>query len=269
MSKRWRLSWLGMASLLPAIAGLLALLEWDRRREVASAGEHALDGSGVALFADDLPRRYGDPQAFDRLCAAVQEHYDALVGRSLRLQHLRKSRTIEFDRRNQPITVVESLERVHFEGRKECVATMESRQVIGSPPALLSGGSPGGLDIKAPFSGEPSSKGLYRYRLEGVEEVDRQFVLRVHFEPIRPAEGSFKGSVWVDPTTAEPVRMHGSAVKLPIPLDRLEMLIDYGPAENGHNQMRRVTVEVAGGFAFVSKHYRIEAELSDYRPREP
>jgi hypothetical protein len=26
---------------------------------------------------------------------------------------------------------------------------------------------------------------------------------------------------------------------------------------------------VVAGFAFIFKHYRIEAELSDYRPREP
>jgi hypothetical protein len=47
------------------------------------------------------------------------------------------------------------------------------------------------------------------------------------------------------------------------------MLIDYGPAENGHNQVRRAVIDVAGGLAFISRHYRLEAELSDYRPREP
>lgn len=269
MSKRGRLSWLGLACVLLAVAGLLALFEWHRRQDVARAGELTLDGSGIALSADDLQQKYSDPQEFARLCAAVQEHYDALVGRSLQLQHLRKSRTIEFDRRKQPIAIVDTLERVHFEGRKECRTYLESQQVLGPPSASPPGGPQGGLDVKAPFSNEPPSEGLYRYQLEGVEEIAGQLVLRVHFEPVKPVEGSFKGSVWVDPATREPIRMHGSAVKLPVPLDRLEMLIDYGPAENGYNQMRRATVDVAGGFAFIFKHYRIEAELSDYRPRQP
>jgi hypothetical protein len=185
------------------------------------------------------------------------------------LQHLRKSRTIEFDRRKKPIAIVEMLDRVHFEGQKECLTNLESRQVLGQPSAPSPAGPQGGLNVKAPFSGETSREGLYRYQLEGVEEVARHLVLRVHFEPVQPTEGSFKGWVWVDPATAEPIRMHGSAVKLPAPLDRLEMLIDYGQAENGYNQMRRATVDVVGGFAFIFKHYRIEAELSDYRPREP
>jgi len=57
--------------------------------------------------------------------------------------------------------------------------------------------------------------------------------------------------------------------ELPLLVDRLEMLIDYGLAENGHNQVRRAIIDVAGGFAFFSRHYRLEAELSNYRPREP
>ncbi len=220
------------------------------------------------MSANNLRQRYSDPQEFARLCAAVREKYDALVGRSLQLQHLRKSRTTEFDRRKQPIAIVDSLDRIHFKGGKECLTNLESRHVLGSPSAFPPGGSQGGLEMKAPFSSE-TPEGLYRYQLEGVEEVARKQVLRVHFEPIKSMEGSFKGSVWVDPATAEPIRIYGSAVKLPAPLDRLEMLMEYGLAENGYNQMRRATVDIAGGFAFISKHYRIEADLRDYRPRDP
>lgn len=268
MRKRGRLSWLGLAWAVLPVAGLLMLLEWQRRQEIANAGEHTLDGSGIALSSNDLQQRYSDPQEFARLCAAVEEHYDALIGRSRQLQHLRKSRTIEFDRGKKAIAIVDTLERIHFEGEKECPTNLESRQVLGSPTVYPPGRSQGGLNMKAPFSRE-TPEDLYRYRLEGVEEVAGKLVLRIRFEPVRSIEGSFKGSVWVDPTTSESIRMHGSAVKLSAPLDRLEMLLDYGPAENGCNQMRRATVDVAGGFAFIFKHYRIEAELSDYRFGEP
>jgi len=268
MIKRRRLSWLGLAGVVLAVAGLLILLEWRRRQDVARAGEQALDSFGIARPSNDLQQRYSDLHEFARLCAAVQEHYDALVGRALRLQHLRKSRVTEFDRRKQPISIVDLQERVHFEDGKERPIKLASRQVLGPPLVPPQAGPEGGLNIKAPFSSEVP-EGVYRYQLESVEEIAGQLLLRVQFEPIKPIEGSFKGSVWVDPATAEPIRMHGSAVKLVMPLDRLEMLIDYGPAENGYNQMRRATVDVVGGFAFIFKHYRIEAELSDYRPREP
>ena len=267
MNIRRRRSWLGLACILLVIAGLLAVLEWHRRQDAASAGEQTLYGSGISRSANDLQQRYSDPQEFARLCAAVQEHYDALVGRSLQLQHLRKSRTIEFDRRKQPIAIVETRESIHFEGRKECPTNVESRQVLG-PPLASPPGPQGGLNMKEPFSSE-TPEGQYLYRLGGIEEVAGQLVLRVRFETVKPMEGSFKGSVWVDPATAEPIRIHGSAVKLLVPLDRLEMLIDYGPAENGYNQMRRAIVDVTGGFAFIFKHYRIEAQMSDYRPRGP
>jgi hypothetical protein len=184
------------------------------------------------------------------------------------LQHLRKGRLTEFDRHGQPVAIVESSERVYFEGGEERKLTLEARQVLGPP--IDAGKLQGGPSQKSlpPFSKE-APEGLYRYELEGVEEVAGRPVLRAHFEPVEPVEGTYKGSAWIDPDSAEPVRMHGSALKLPLLLDRLEVRIDYGPAENGHNQVRRATFDVAGGLAFFSRHYRLEAELSDYRPRQP
>jgi hypothetical protein len=175
---------------------------------------------------------------------------------------------MEFDRRNQPVAVSESLERVYFEGEKERKTTLEVRQVLGPP--IDANQFQGGPNQKSlpPFSKE-APEGLYRYELEGVEEIAGRLVLRARFEPVEPVEGTYKGSAWIDPDSAELVRMHGSALKLPLLLDRLEMLIDYGLAENGRNQVRRAAIDVAGGFAFISRHYRLEAELSDYRPRDP
>jgi hypothetical protein len=268
MTRRAKWVLLGLAAALLFGTGLLAALEWQRRQQAAGAGRQVLDGSGTKRSAADLRRKYSDPEEWTRLCAAVRERSDALQARSFRLQHLRKGRLIELDVRGQPVAIGESLERVYFEGEKERKTTLEVRQVLGRP--IDAGQLQGGPNQKSlpPFSKE-APEGLYRYEMEGVEEIAGRLVLRASFEPAEPVEGTYKGSAWVDPDSAEPVRLHGSALKLPLLLDRLEMLIDYGPAENSHNQVRRVAIDVAGGFAFISRHFRLEAELSDYRPREP
>jgi hypothetical protein len=62
--------------------------------------------------------------------------------------------------------------------------------------------------------------------------------------------------------------LHGSLVKARFNVDHFDMMLDYGPAENGHNQLRRVVMDMAGGFAVISVHYRIDSEVSDYREIE-
>lgn len=237
-------------------------------RQGTRATQPVLDGSGPAVSAADLRRKYADPGELAALCRAVQVRNEALTARSFRLRHRRACRVTEFDRAGRPVAITESVEQVQYEGRAERKTTLEIRPVLGKPIELT--GFQGGSDPNAkwPFS-DAAPAGLYRYELEGVEEVAGRPVVRVRFEPVRPDEGTFKGSAWVDPGTAEPVRMHGSAVRLPVLMDRFEMLVDYGPAETGHNQVRRVTADVAGGLGFVSKHYRLEAALTDYQPVEP
>ena len=93
-------------------------------------------------------------------------------------------------------------------------------------------------------------------------------MLRIHFEPSKSVARTFKGSVWVDPQTRETVRWHGSLAKARLAVDRFDIILDYGPSENGQNQLRHVVMDVAGGFALVSLHYRIESDLSDYREPE-
>jgi len=247
---------------------LVATLEWRCRRQETRATEPVLDGSGAAASAADLRRKYADPEELAALCRAVQGRNEALTARAFRLRHRRTTRVTAFDRGNKPVAVTESVESVHFEGRAERATTLETRQLLGDPGGLP--GFPGGADSKTrwPFS-DATPAGLYRYELAGVEELAGKPAVRVGFEPVRPDEGTFKGSAWVDPATAEPVRMHGTALHLPVFLDRFEMLVDYGPAGTGHNQVRRVTADVAGGFAFVSRHYRLEAALDDYQPAGP
>jgi hypothetical protein len=257
----------GLAAVLLVVIGVLAVLEWGRRRQVAAAGPETLDGSGRPLSAQDLQEKYRDPAAFAELCADVRERCDALRKRFLDLQHTRKARLIEYDRKGQEVSVMEIIDRVHFEGETEKKEEIERRQLLGKPfpfdPDMLRAEHPTKKAVPA-FS-KDAPEGLYRYRLEGAEELHDRLVLRIHFEPTERVERSFKGWAWVDPVTREPVRIHGSLVKTPLLVDRFEMLLDYGPSENGHNQIRHAIIDVAGGFAVVSRHYRIESELKDYR----
>lgn len=261
----------GFAVILLVAVGVLVVLEWGRRRQVAAAGPETLDGSGKPLSAQDLQEKYRDPAAFAELCADVRDRCDALRQRFLGLRHTRKARLIEYDRKGQEVAIMEITDRVHFEDQAEKKEELERRQLLGKPfpfdPDTLWAEHPTKKAVPA-FS-KDAPEGLYRYRLERVEELHGRPVLRIHFEPTERVERSFKGLAWVDPVTREPVRIHGSLAKTPLLVDRFEMLMDYGPSENGHNQLRHVTIDVSGGFALVSRHYRVESELKEYQPVGP
>jgi hypothetical protein len=270
MTSRRKRCLLGCGILLLALAATLALLEWGRRREVAAAGAAALDGSGTVVSADDLEEQYRDPEAFARLCGKVTERVTAMQQRFLRLQHTRKTRQTSYDTKGQTLAIREVVYQVRFHDGKEHKQLLEQRQLLGKPPLfdlnrLLVEQTDMALSL--PFSAT-SAEGLYRYRREGVEELQGCRLLRLHFEPARAIERSFAGSAWVDPVTHALVRLQGSPVKTRIAVDHFDMILDYGPSENGHHQLRHVVMDMAGGFALFSGHYRIESELSAYREIE-
>jgi hypothetical protein len=243
----------------------LAVLEWDRRRHVTAGTLE--DGNGVAVSTREEQEKYRNPEAFARLCAEIQERYDALQQRYLRLWHTRKTRQTSYDKKGKAIAVSESVSRVHFVKGAERKEEIEHRQVMGKPSIF----DPDRINLERedthllpPFS-KDSPADLYRYHLEGIEDVEGRRLLRIHFEPSKPIERSFTGSAWIDPDTQEPVRIRGSLAKAKLSVDHFDLLLDYGPSENGHNQLRRLVMDMAGGFALLSLHYRIDSELSDYR----
>jgi hypothetical protein len=261
---------IGCGALVLAGIVALAVLEWDRRRQAAVAGTEILDGAGTSISAKDLEEQYGDPAAFARLCADVEERYHALQQRFLQLRHTRKTRQARYDTKGQIVAISEASYHVQFRNRTEQKHELERRQLMGKPsffdPDTI---KLEGIDIQlAPPFSKDSPEGLYRYHLEGVEELHGRRLLRVHFELTRPVERSFRGSAWIDPDTREPVRMQASLAKAKFSVDHFDMILDYGTSENGHNQLRRVVIDMAGGFALVSLHYRLESELSDYREVE-
>jgi hypothetical protein len=249
---------------------LVAALEWERRRHITAAEGETFDSSGITPSADELTDKFRDPGAFDKLCADLRAHYDQLRKRFLDLAHTRKARLIEFDASGHEISIMVITDRVQFDGEKEQKRQIEQRQLLGKPfpfdPDTLRAEHPNRKAVH-PFSNDTPA-GLYRYHLEGVEQIQGSPTIRIHFEPTKPIERSFKGSAWIDPVSHEPLRLWGLLVKTPLLVDRFEMRVEYGSSENGHNQLRHVWIDVLGGFAFVSRHYRIESELGDYRERE-
>jgi hypothetical protein len=259
-----------LGALLLAGSILLAVLEWQRRRHVAAAEGETFDGPGITLSADELTEKYRDPAACAELLADVRTYFDRLRERFFHLAHTRKARLTEFDANGHETAVMEITDRVWFDGYKEVKEQIDRRQRLGKPfpfdPDTLKTEHPN-RRAAHPFSHDTPA-GLYRYSLEGVDQVHERPALRIHFEPISPVERSFKGRAWVDASAHQPLRLQGSLVKTPLLVDRFEMRVEYGLSENGHNQVRHVRIDVAGGFAFVSRHYRIESELSDYRERD-
>lgn len=262
--------WIGLTVVLSITFIVLTALELARRRQFVANGQRLLDGSGTAVSEEELEEKYHDSKEFAKLCARVEERYDALRGRSLGLGHTRKARLIEYDKKGRTIAIMETTDRVGFDERGEHTVEIERRQVLGEPfrvnPDVLTVGHPS-KNAALPFS-KDTLEGLYLYRLEGVERVQGITALRIHFEPTRPIERSLKGSAWIDPTTFEPIRMQASAATPRLGIDRFEMIVDYGRSENGHNQIRHFTVDAAGGFLFVSRHYRVDADLSAYGESE-
>jgi hypothetical protein len=262
--KRWLL-----VVIVVLLAGMAAIagLEWERRRQVAAAGTPSLDDSGMVVAAHEWEDQFRDPEAFAHLCADVTERSHAIQQRFLRLWHTRKTRQTRYDAKGKVEAVSEAVYRVHFEDGKERKQEIERRQVLGKPsffdPDRIKSEEMD-TSMSPPFSKE-SPVGLYRYRLEGVEELQGRRLLRIAFEPTRSVERSFRGSAWIDPDSREPVRIHGSLAKARLTVDRFDIILDYGPSENDHVQLRRVRMDMAGGFALVSLHYLLDSELSDYR----
>jgi hypothetical protein len=267
MQRRKKRFLLGCGFLVLAGVVTLAGLEWGRRRQVAAAGSAKLDGSGAIVSAKELEEQYRDAEAFARLCADVKEHCEGQRQRFLRLRHTRKTRLTRYDNKGKAVAVAQGVYHVRFQNGVEQKQEIDRRQLMGEPSFFdpdRAKIAQEDTQIAGPFA-QDSPEGLYRYRLEGVEELQGRPLLRIHFEPVTPADRTFTGSAWIDPDTHEPVRMQGSLAKKRLGVDHFDMLLDYGRAEDGLLQLRRVVMDMAGGFALISLRYRIESELSEYR----
>jgi hypothetical protein len=267
MTKRTKRHLIRFAGLTAFVAVALLLLAWERRRQDTLAASQTLDGSGLALSAEDQMRKYSDPVELAKLCDRVRERFAAMHERTLRSQHTRTMRLTEQNGRGQAVHIREMVERVEFEDGQEKTQLIEQRVLLDSATSFLPNKTNLSNPADNPHRPFPNEAGqdVYAYRFDGVEEIEKRPAGRIHFEP-RTTDGQVsRGWAWVDLDSGEPIRLQVSPVKPPPFVDRLDVLIDYGRAENGHNQARRVTLDGSGGFAFLARRLRVECTLSDYR----
>jgi hypothetical protein len=180
----------GCGVVLLAMACLLTILEWNRRRHVTAAANSPMDGSGEVVSARELEDRYRDGDALHAFCASVKDKCDAIKNRFLGLQHTRKTRITRYDDKGTASAIAEVTYRVWFRDGAEQKQEIERRQLLGKPSYF----DPDRVkiaqedtQITGPFSND-SPPGLYQYRLEGVEELQGRRLLRIHFEPTRPTD---------------------------------------------------------------------------------
>jgi hypothetical protein len=268
MKTRERRYLISLAVLMVVSATLLAFLEWGRRQN-ALAGQQTLDGSGRVLPAEDLIKRYRDPQELARLCACVRERFADVHERTLNTRHTRTTRLTEYDSHGKPTLITEIVEQVWYVGIQEKARVIGQRvlldrkgtgatgkQQLPRPPA----------NTETPFT-KAAPEDVYTYHFDGVEEINGRPAGRIGFEP-QTSSLTFHGWAWVALESGEPIRLQMTPVKLPPLVDRLVLLFDYDQAENGHNQARRMVLDGAGGFAFIARHLRVESELGNYRNRD-
>src|SRR5262249_3427624 len=153
----------------------------------------------------------------------------------------RTTRLTEYDRRGEPAFIKETAEQVWFEGDQEKTRLLRQRVLLGSEGASQLGQSNLPKPVENRYLPFPKNAGEddYAYRFGGIEEIDARPAGRIHFEPRTSAGLGYRGWAWVVMETGEPIRVQFAPVKPPPFVNRLEVMLDYGRAENGHNQARR------------------------------
>jgi hypothetical protein len=259
---------LGFGAVTIVVVGVvLGAMEWSRRRATTipsaePARSHAVD---VLDFG-----RYADPAPFADLCARLRQRYIAMDERYRSLMHTQVQVSKELDENGEPTVADQTVDDVWFEDGREMRKAVAKRDLMAdratdSPAEQLSQAKESkDSPLLYPFSKDDAG-GVYLYELDGSETIDETATVRIAYRPVEPRSDLLAGTVWVDPASGEPVRFAGRLVKPPMFVDRFEMTVDYGRAENGNVQIRRIITDGTGGFALIRKRYRIETEFRNYR----
>lgn len=233
-----------------------------------SITRRALAAEPATASSSNTVNRFASPAEFERLCQLVRERNSEIDARSKAGAHLETSTHQEFDKKNVATLHDQVIERVRFPGGVEHrlltkKVNLLTNQVV--TPASVREEKRPPATIEFPLT-KNESAGAYQYKLVGMESVTGRDLVKIQFEPAAPLDNKFRGHVWVDPATGEPVHFVGAWAKLPAFVHEMTMSLEWGPAENGHTQCRRSVVAGSGGVAFIFKRYRIETALSDYQP---
>lgn len=218
--------------------------------------------------AKELIQECQRPDAKETFLAKVRAASIALNDRHRLLAHKESHHILELNPKGHEIGVEESHDLVWYSEGKERRRNLDRFDALNKKPLPKEAERETALpDVVYPLSRE-ESPGDYVYVIEGMDEAESQGTIRMAFEPTAPLTKKFRGHVWIDPVTLEARRFRATTAKIPAFVDHLLFEFWFGPAENGHTQLKKSLVAGAGGFAFVRKHYRVETDHSDYGPLE-
>jgi hypothetical protein len=250
--------------LLTVVVLALAAVEWHRPR-APTAVPAAVQQPPAPI--DDRLGRFQHPAEFDELCQRLRQRYLAMDERYRKLTHTQVRVSKELDADGNAVAVQESVEQVSFEDGLERRAPLrEHDQAADAAERDLprSSSAVRQSQWRYPFSKDDVG-GLYQYQWLGTRLIDDVPTVEVGYRPAEPRSDLLAGTVCVNPETGEPVRFTAHMVKPPAFVDRFDMIVDYGRAENGEIQIRRFVTDGSGGFSFIRKHYYVETEFRDYR----
>lgn len=257
----------GIGILMLTVIGLaagLGYLEWTRPRVDLATPVPSLAEPAQPRDAPDL----ADPEAFTAFIERLRARYRAMHARYLTLRHRELIDEEEIDPSEKVVASHRIEEMVWFEDgqeRRRRISRRDSLTGSVDPPSLapIVPANPPVGKLLYPFYKE-DQPGFYRYGFEGLEEVDGETLARVRFDPNDPVDRKLSGYVWADPVTGQPRRFDGLMARPPAFIDAFRMIARYDRSENGEYQLRRMTTEGTGGFAFIRKRYRKDFRFQDY-----
>lgn len=259
-----RAGWLALLVVVAVIA-LGGMEAWRRSRVVADSLPEPAPAKADAT--GDWAREFTDPERFSRTCEKVREVNIRRADEHKRLAHVEEHVAFEIDKSGNAAASEKAIDEVWFENGDEYRRTirrefLKTGKIETRPTAPVK--SPKAKEV-FPFSRE-EKPGDYHYSFEGFEEIEGRPTARIGFEPAGPPAGLFRGRIWVEPRTLEPLRFEASLAKNPAFVDRLFLRFEWAPFAGHGLQLARSMIDGAGGFALIQKHYRLESTFRDYRP---
>lgn len=237
-------------------------MEWRRPRVTFARPENT--STDVQAAENTQFPNLNDPEEFARYVELLRSNYQAMHARYLQLRHRERITEEEIGPAGEILATHETLEIVWFENgveqRQRADDPQQSEGVIPTSPPISR--------TIYPFYAE-DQPGFYEYQFEGFEEWSDVVVARIAFVPNPPFDRKMQGWVWADARTGMPLRFDGRLAKPPALVDDFRMTASYGSSENGAHQLRQMTTEGAGGFAFVRKRFRKDFQFFDYQPSAP
>lgn len=236
--------------------------------EVLAAKATAESAQVKEINPKELEAQYQDANNLSALLDHVRKEAADIDARDRALEHVEVQIAKEIDPKGQVVAAERHTERIWREGDKKYRQTLDYIDLVKGKPKKGATDRPrpdtGKINEIFPFQ-RSAAEDDYRYTFAGVEQIRKQWTIKIAFEPTKRPTGRFRGESWVNPVTFAPVRLFATLAEKKPFLDQLSMLIDYGIVESGQVQVVSTVIDGSGGFAMLQKHIRSEIAFDRYR----